>query len=389
VLVLVLVLVLVGDAYGGQRGPGVGRERGGGAVQHRIVRVQPERVRPAPAVADLPGDVPAEHRARPGPRGQHGKAPQLRRQQPVGTVQQFAQRAYGVAGQLQPFQQPQPEQHGQLGDLVVREPVVVAGAAPQLQQPLFDALRNPGQPLRLPRRDVRRVGERHGLGDRGALHHGPEAGRDTGVDDLREQRPERLGLGVRGAGHHPLLPLSGEFETDPGAVGRLGPHHGGQFAHIVGGELLPGAGPVEEGVDELGGLVSGVLVEAAEGGRLAGADDGGYGRHGDGLGRARLAAPGQRAAVVDERHVAARHGHVLDGRAVRTGAGGQAEGEGQRVRLGPGDLQDRLVGQPVGGGGDGGETHGVPVSRVGVAGGAGAGAARLLEEQQIAGAEGE
>ena len=98
------------------------------------------------------------------------------------------------------------------------------------------------------------------------------------------------------------------------------------------------------------------------------------------------AAERQRAAVVDEHHIAARHAHILDRLAVRAAPRGQAQtGKAQRVLCGPGDLQDRLVGQPVHGRGDGGEAYGLAVGGVGVAGRAGARAPHLLEQQQIAG----
>lgn len=187
--------------------------------------------------------------------------------------------------QLETLQYAQPEQHGQFGYFGLRESVAVAGAAPQLHQPLPDVSGDDGQSGGLSRRDMTRVGERHRLDDGEALQHRPEACRDAGVDDLSQQGLKRLGLLVGGTGDDLLPSAAGEFQAETGASRPVLADEGEQLPYLVGGQKPTTTGPVQKGVDEIRCGVPLLAVPAAEAGRIAGPEDGGRGRHGGRLRR--------------------------------------------------------------------------------------------------------
>lgn len=267
--------ITVLDVYGGQRSARVLAERGGrGSPQHGLVGVQSCRVPRSPAVRDLPGDVSVENRARTGPGRENRHPAQLGVEQLVVPVQEFAQSADGVRPQFVPFDDLQAVDQGEFVDLAVGEPVAVAGAAPQLDEPLPHPPRNGGDPLGLSGGHGLCVREGHRLDDRGPSEHRAEAGRDARVDGLREQGAQGGRLGVRRAGHDAFVPLPGALQAESGAYGRRLADDLEQLADVVGPQRLAALRRVREGVDEPGGCVALLTVVAAEGGRIAGGDDG-------------------------------------------------------------------------------------------------------------------
>ncbi|CAM5293245.1 hypothetical protein SPURM210S_01903 [Streptomyces purpurascens] len=138
--------------------------------------------------------------------------------------------------QFEPLQHVQAVDDGEFGDLLPAESVLVAGAAPQLDEPLPHPARDGRDPLGLPGGDGAGVGEGHRLGDGRTAEDRAEAGRDARVDGLGEQRAQGGGLGVGGAGHDLFVPLPGAFQAEAGPVGRGLADDVEEFADVVGYE---------------------------------------------------------------------------------------------------------------------------------------------------------